>query len=133
MTRAIQGSTVRRYSVGDVATVAALVLSVASVLYLLIAPAYSGISTYQDTDGVTRMTTTSMSLLEANGWRLLIPVLVPVAICAFAVLARKSDQARGFRVTATVLLWAFVVLTGFSIGMLYLPSALAMTVASLYR
>ena len=124
---------VRVSSVGSIATIAATILSVLTFVYLLAMPVYSGVSTSRDTAGAFSMTTVRSSLIEVNGWDALIPIFVPVAICIGAAVVWSPRRARIARVGAAILLYAFVVVTGFSIGLLYLPSVLAMTIAALAR
>lgn len=59
------------------------------------------------------------------------PILaVPVVLAAIPVALQRTRYVRGARIVAGTLLMAFVVVTGFSIGLYYLPSAVAMTVAA---
>jgi hypothetical protein len=66
------------------------------------------------------------TLLQVNGDRALIAVLVPALIA----LAPVFVQTRRCRIGAAVLLAAFVLLSGFTIGMFYIPAAIAMAIAA---
>ncbi|HSL68691.1 MAG TPA: hypothetical protein VK864_00550 [Longimicrobiales bacterium] len=78
---------------GNIAALVALVLNLAAALYLVFLPAYSGVSTYQDTAGLVQTTTTSATLIEANGWSVLVPILVPVVVCIGAFALRHTAAA----------------------------------------
>ena len=64
----------------------------------------------------------SLSLIVAEGWTVMIPVLVPVVIAFVPVLSRRRRVAQVARVGAAGLLGIGVVLALASIGMLYLPT-----------
>ena len=120
----------RRNTVGNALAMTALVLSVLAVVYLLLVPVYSGVSISQDSTGMTGTATTSATLIEVNGGFALLPVLFPVAICAGTLALRNTRIARAARAVAAVVLLAFSVVAGFSIGLFYLPAAFAMVVAA---
>jgi hypothetical protein len=70
------------------------------------------------------------SVVEVNGWRVLLPLLVPVGLSAAGLL--KALSPGNGTVASKFLMWTFaVLLIGFcvaalaSIGMFYLPAALA--------
>jgi cytochrome b len=69
-------------------------------------------------------------LLEKEGAAVVLALLVPVVIAFVPVALRRTRVARAAVVGAALLLLAFVFLTGFSIGLLFAPSALAMVVAA---
>ena len=83
-----------------------------------------------------RATKTTATLIEVNGWRVLPILLVPAALTGLAlvtVLKTNAGQTRR-RVlvwAASVLLLGFCILGSFSIGIFYLPSALALVVSSI--
>lgn len=123
-------------SFGTVAVIVALSLSVAAALYLLLAPGHgTALTTYQDSTGLSYATTrvVRQTLLETNGWSALVPVLFPVALCAAVLAMRASGWYRAARVIGAVVLLAFTVVAGFSIGLIYAPSAVAMLVAAGFR
>ena len=92
-------------------------LAVAAAVYLLAWPVYAGIGP----NGATRAT-----LLQVNGPRVLIPVFFPVLAALLPVIAPRQTM----RVIATLLLGVFCFLSGFSIGLTYLPAALFMLLAA---
>ena len=76
------------------------------------------------------------SHIEINGWGVLIPLSIPVALTAIGALAavtwdRHRLRNKVFLWVATALLFGFCVLGMFSIGAFYLPAALALLVAAI--
>ena len=67
------------------------------------------------------------TLLQVNGPRALIALAIPVLIALVPVLLRKW----WVRLVAGLVLAAFVVVAGFSIGLFYAPSAFIMLMAGL--
>jgi hypothetical protein len=94
-------------------TALSLALSIAAALFLLFFPFYS------DFDR-------SLTLIERNGSWVLIPILLPVVAAAVAL----AFPRRVMRVISSVVLGAFVLIAGFTIGLCYLPAAVAMAVAA---
>jgi hypothetical protein len=90
-----------------------LALAVGAAIFLLSFPFYSGF------DG-------SITLMAANGSWVLIPILLPVLFAAVPLVHR----ARVMRVISSVVLGAFVVVSGFALGLYYLPATIAMVVAA---
>lgn len=81
-----------------------------------------------ETENAPVCTTYTTTLVEDNAW-VVVPVFLP-ALISLGALSRR----RGIRVGAAVLLTAFCVLTGFSIGMFFFPvAALAVACAVLDR
>jgi hypothetical protein len=66
------------------------------------------------------------SAVSVNGWWVLIVVALPVVVA----LASLVLDRRPVRIVAAVLLWAFSIITGFSVGLFFMPAALAMTIAA---
>jgi hypothetical protein len=112
----------------------------AAFLWLLLWPySYRGVSVtaVQKGSGEVPVTTyTSASFIEANGLTALIPLLAPVALTGLALLAVWFWDAppMGKRLS----LWAlaavclvFCVLGAFSIGVFYLPAALALIITAI--
>jgi divalent metal cation (Fe/Co/Zn/Cd) transporter len=102
----------------------------------MFASSYSGsvLATFQDTTGLSYATTREVrqTLLEVNGWSALVPVLFPVAVCAGVLATRASGWYRVARLIGAIVLLAFTVVAGFTIG-LYAPSAVAMLLAVGFR
>ena len=112
------------------AAATAVVLAAAAGLWLALDPDFyrGATSAVTSTGGVT-MTETSASLIEENGWWVVGLLCVPVALAVFGLYCAVRRRR--------VLLWAaglvvlgFVVISGFTIGMWYLPAALALLVAA---
>ena len=89
-------------------------LAAAAAIFFLVVPVYLG------PNGGSR------TLVEENGQWVIVLVMFPVAAAFLPVLFRKQ----AVRVIATVLLGGFVVIGSFTIGLLYLPAALVMFLAS---
>ena len=121
-----------------VSTVTAHVLAWVVVLGLVFGPVYQGESVTAAAPGApaSEPTKTTATLIEVNGWRVLPILLVPAALTGLAlvtVLKTNAGQTRR-RVlvwAASVLLLGFCILGSFSIGIFYLPSALALVVSSI--
>lgn len=76
------------------------------------------------------------SLVAVNGWGVLLPLLVPVALTALGLGVAWSRDAQG--ISSKLLLWALAVLMiGFcviaiaSIGIFYLPAGLALLASAI--
>ena len=78
----------------------------------------------------------SASLIEVNGWGVLIPLAVPVVLTAIGLWVALTGDGR--RASTKVIMWvAAILLTVFcglgliSIGIYYLPTALALLIAAI--
>ena len=69
---------------------------------------------------------THASLVQINGQAVISTVLFPVAVVLVPVLVPR----RKVRIGATILIWAFTVLGSMTIGLWYVPAALAILVAT---
>lgn len=111
--------------------VTALVVSVA----LLFVPVYATTIESKSFPSTGGIISNSMgfrrTLLQVNGERILLPLAVPVVTAVLPLLFRRSRGRAVLEASAATLLAAFTVIGGFSIGLLYLPSAGAMLVAAL--
>jgi hypothetical protein len=65
-------------------------------------------------------------LVQQNGAWVIVPVTFPVVIALLPVLVRKQ----AVRISATVIMWGFALIAGFSIGLFYLPAAIMMLLAA---
>ena len=114
----------------------AFIAALGASVMLLFLPIY----TKQTTPAINAVTgevtgqavTTTATLLEVNGARVIIPLLIPPLLAGLGLLAVL--RARRFRPLfvwlAAFLLAGFVLITGFSIGIFYVPAMiLAMTAA----
>ena len=93
---------------------------VVSCLYLVV-PVYSGWSSESP------LVQQNSTLLQVNGPRALIALAIPVLIALIPVLLPKW----WVRLVAGLVLAAFVIVAGFSIGLFYAPSAFVMVMAGL--
>ncbi len=128
----------KRHNAAVVSTGIAHVLAWVVVLGLVFGPVYQGVSVTAVAHGApaNEPTKTTATFIEVNGWRLLPILLVPAALTGLAlitILKTNASQTRR-RVlvwVASVLLLGFCILGSFSIGIFYLPSALALVVSSI--
>jgi len=71
-----------------------------------------------------------LSLLQMNGWRILLVLGIPIVFAAVPVILRRSGHLRTLCVAAAVLLCTYCVLGALSIGIYYVPSAALMIAAA---
>jgi hypothetical protein len=116
--------------------VIALIAALGASVMLLFLPIYSGTTTppVNVNTGVATGQPVAMSatLLEVNGPRVFIPLVIPVVLAGLGLLAvlRAKRWRLLFVWIAAFLLAVFVLITGFSIGMFYVPAMiLSMTAA----
>ncbi|HEX5532151.1 MAG TPA: hypothetical protein VFX33_00250 [Actinomycetales bacterium] len=112
--------------VARASAVLAVLLALAAAAFLLLQPcAYRG--EVVDASGER---STCASLVEVNGWGVAVALAVPVLLAV--VGAALSATGRRGRSGITVgLLGAFCVLTGFTVGLFFLPACAALLVAVL--
>lgn len=115
-----------------VSAIASHVLSWVAFLWLMFWPYfYQGLQTVPTVPGGPPglSTKTHASLLAANGLWAIVPLLVPVIITALLLTIAISKRSKKVvKLTAwplAAMLLGFCVLGAFSIGMFYLPAALA--------
>ncbi len=126
----------KRHNAAVVSTGIAHALAWVVVLGLVFGPVYQGVSVTAAAPGApaNEPTKTTATLIEVNGWGVLPILLVPAALTGLAlltVLRTNSGQTRR-RVLVwvpAVLLLGFCILGSFSIGIFYLPSALALVLS----
>jgi hypothetical protein len=92
-------------------------LATVAATFLLGGPVYSGF----DGERATHKT-----LLEVNGRRVFVPVMIPVLISIVPLILSR----RAVRIIAAVVMGALVFISGFSISMFYLPAEIAMVLAA---
>ena len=124
---------------GDRALTAALVshaLAWVAVVLLVFMPFYRGESATATPKGAIpgEVVQSTATLIEVNGWGVLPILLVPVVISGIGLLAalvagRGLILRRAPLVIAGLLLMGFCIAGSFTIGMFYLPAALAMAVS----
>ena len=112
------------------------VLAWATGAWLAFGPVYQGVSATFPGESAGEATRSTATLIEVNGLYVVPLLLVPILLSGIAVWAVRDTDAG--RLGRRVLLWVLaVVLLGLcalsilSIGMLYLPTALAMLVAAI--
>ena len=114
----------------------ALVLTVIASVSLFFLPIYAGTSVSSSNPEPVG---TSATLIQVSGYRVLFilgipPVLAWLGFVAVRMIARDQGGGRMMLWVSAALLAVFSLLTGFSVGEFYAPSALAMLVsASLAR
>ena len=109
----------------------AVLLGVVATLWLLLVPSYAWRSESQTAGGFSSSSATGGvgTLLEANGPSALIPLLVPIALLVPPVVGRRAAAHRAITRASAILLTAFVVVASLSIGLMFLPGAIALWVA----
>jgi len=109
--------------------VASLLLASGASLALLILPTYEGQSCETMLNGsasATRCLETHTTLIDENGsWHALILLMLPVVIAALGL-----GRSRATRSALALMLGSFALITGFSIGNVYLPAVVAAIVAA---
>lgn len=107
-----------------------VVLSVVPVLWLLFVPTYGVRTETMASGGSSRSSTTSAAtLLEVEGPSALIPLLLPLALLAVPVVGWRAAKRRTITRLAAILLTVFVVLGSFTVGLFFVPAALALWMA----
>jgi hypothetical protein len=114
----------------NLAVSVALLLGLVATIWLLFAPSYAWSSESQTSGAVTSSRTTGTgTLLDANGFSALIPLLVPMVLLAAAAVGQRSAARRAITLAAAIVLTAFVVIASFSIGLFFLPAAVTLWLA----
>lgn len=107
----------------------AIAWTILAALFLMFAPIYSGQSTMAGPDGVmVQSMDPRQSLLEMNGPRALLAIAFPLLFVLAPLLASDPTLRRQIGIFGTILMFGFVIIGGFSIGLFYLPAAIAMLV-----
>jgi hypothetical protein len=96
----------------------------------LVAPAYSSETVHAGPQGEIR-TESTRTLVEHEGGWILILLTLPLAITVVAALSSRTRLARWILIPTTAVLWLWILVTGFSVGLLYLPAGFAMFAALL--
>ena len=97
-------------------TAVSVVLAVAAAIFLLVAPVYSGFDGKQPTHA---------TLIEVNGSWAVMAVMFPVLMALMPLVFRR----RAMRIAATIVMLGFALISGFSIGLFYLPACLVALMA----
>jgi hypothetical protein len=101
-------------------TIASFGLASVAAVFLLVWPVYSGFNGRHATHA---------TLLQVNGPRVILPVLFPVFLAFPPLVFRKQ----ALRIVAAAVMLAFSFVSGFTIGLFYVPAAIAMLLAACVR
>lgn len=126
-----------RYDAVVISTVVAHVLTWVVALWLVVGPVYQGVSETAVTPGgvASESTRFAATLIEVNGLSVLPSLLAPVVLTALALLAALITgvglaRRRVLLWVTSVLLLGFCAVGIFSIGLFYLPAAVALFVSA---
>lgn len=100
--------------------------AVGAYMVLLWLPAYSQVTNTISTDGSQIRTAGRATLVAVNGSRVYLILAVPVLAAALVALPWPANLRRPIAVVCAAIATAFVVLGMLSIGMFFLPSAVAL-------
>lgn len=135
----VSATTRRRHPRGTLLVAIAFALALGVTCVLLVIPAYTGIrATAVAVPGqgeVFRPAAQEVrraTLLEVNGPRVMWFLLAPVVLAAVPLALNWTAFRGPARALTAFLLVGFCLLTGFSIGLFYLPSAIAMAAAAIW-
>jgi bacteriorhodopsin len=101
----------------------AFALSLAGVVFLLAVPT----STLLSVDSLGNTSTHHLRVWQSEGWSVLWLLSVPLILPAIALLANRREVT----IVAAALLTVGVVLAAMSIGIFFLPAAVALVLAAL--
>ena len=128
----------KRRDAAVISIVVAHALAWVVALWLTFGPIYQGVSVTAAIPGDVAIESTRVSatLIDVNGLRVLPLLLAPVALTALALLAALLTDAWSAKRkvlvwVSAVLLLGFCVVGSFSIGVFYLPAALALTISAI--
>ncbi|MEW5916678.1 MAG: hypothetical protein AB1762_09740 [Gemmatimonadota bacterium] len=105
-------------------------LAAAAALWLLIVPTYAGVTSVSSAAGTISVQRSAQTLVGMNGVQVVPFVLGPVVLSALPLLRGTAHQRRTRAAICAAILVGFTVIAGFSIGMFYVPSALATLVTA---
>lgn len=109
------------------------VLATVALVVAAFAPLQRSTSSVTDSTGLMQTTSDNRSLMDDQGPSILLVAALPAVVALVPLLAAWRRKPRLFRqmlVASTVLVALFVVATGFSIGLLYVPALVALMVAA---
>jgi hypothetical protein len=107
------------------------VLALLAAVVLLVIPTGREESVSISSTGEITRHSRSTTLVQSDGWSVLVRLAVPVAFAGVPLALRRTRWRRGALVAASVLLLAFVVAGLLSIGVIFLPAAIAMVTAAI--
>lgn len=111
------------------AALVAVILAAAAGLFLAFYPVYQGVSESVSSSGAIASSSGSATLVAENGAWVILLLCVPLALAALGLLGAVRGRRALVWAPAVVLL-VFALLAGFSIGLLYIPTALALLAAA---
>jgi hypothetical protein len=106
-----------------------LVLGLLPALGLLVIPMYGIVTTTMRTGGAPTSSSGAASLLEVEGPSVLVPLALPLMLVMAPMLARRASERRAITRLAAILMTVFVVAGSFTIGLFFLPAAIALWAA----
>lgn len=98
-------------------TVTSFGLALAAAIFLLVGPVYNRLDSQN---------TTHATLLQVNGSWVILPVLFPVFLALLPLVIRKQ----AVRIAAAIFIGAFSFISGFTIGLFYVPAAIILLLAA---
>lgn len=125
-----------RTKISLTAAITSHILAWAATLFFLFWPIYTGVSVSPGESGITSVS--GKTLIEVNGlWSALL-LVIPVALTAVTLIASLPGALRprlmlALRWTSFALLLAFCAVSILSIGIFYLPAAIATLIAAVAR
>ena len=111
---------------------AALWVGAMTLLWLFV-PSGESTSISESSSGAVTTTSTRESLLETEGQTVVIVLAVPVVLVSVAVVAQSTSWRRQARIGSGALLLLVALLGAMSVGLPYLPAAVALLVAGCGR
>jgi hypothetical protein len=107
-----------------------LLLAVVATVVLLVVPTGREESISTGPSGVTIRSSRSTTLVQSDGLDVLVLLAIPVVLTGLPLVFRRPRWRRVALLAASVLLLVLVVLGAASIGLFYLPAAVAMVIAA---
>ena len=119
----------RGMTAAGLVALAAVALAVAAGLGLAFYPVYQGESESASSSGVVTSSSDRATLIEENGPWVAFLLCVPIVLAALGLwVALRGHRTLAWTFAGVLL--GFCVLGGFSIGLFYLPAALALLLAA---
>ena len=124
-------------SISAIAAWAGHIIAWATVILLVFVPTYEGVSSNPTLGGQPgELVRTTETLIEVNGLRVIPLLMVPILVSGFVVWVVRRTDTRNERRKAllwvpTILFLGLCLLSILSVGLLYLPTGLALLVASI--
>jgi cytochrome bd-type quinol oxidase subunit 2 len=107
----------------------AVALALAAAVWLVLGTSGTSESVSTSSDGTVTRTVSQTTLLQTEGWSVLIVLALPVLLTALPLLVLHRHRRRVAEVSV-VLLGVLVFLAMFSVGVFFLPAFIATVVAA---